>query len=123
MTAPSVGGSAVPSSLASGGEFGGGRYRFHKQPQRQAGAGNIYGYGDQYAEWTWVRMGTTEYEWWKTQYARGTAMAFELWEDDTRRTTISFTTGILHRPEHRDVEAGRYVDAKITISYLLPIQS
>ena len=123
MTAPSVGGVAVPETLASNGTYGGGRYTFRYQEEVQAADGTLYRRGPQGAEWTWAGMGSTEWAWWQTQYQRGTAMTFELWADDTRNTALSFTSGWLRRPEHEYIEAGLYRNVKITITHLLPLQA
>ena len=117
MTAPTVGGSAVPLTTSQG------YYTFNRQPIRNAGSGKPYGAGMQSVEWNFVLMGSTEWAWWWTQYNRGTAMAFELWKDDTRNTAITFSSGWLQRPEHGGVEANYYKDVKITITSLMPTQT
>lgn len=122
MAAPSVGGSAVPGSLASGGQYGGGRYQLVRQPIRQSASGMPFAAGMQQAVWTWPAMGTTEYAWWWDRYDVLAEQAFELWEDDTRRTEIDFTAGWLQRPEHNGVVAGMYADVRITITHLMPLQ-
>jgi hypothetical protein len=121
MATPSVGGSAVPATLVSGAVYGGGQYKLLRQEERQAADGTPYRTGPQSVEWTWVGMGTTEYAWWTTQWLRGTAMAFELWLDDTRTTTQTFTSGQLMRPAHNYVEAGLYREVQIKITHLLPL--
>lgn len=117
MTAPSIGGSAVPGDIADRGV-----YRFLRQQVRQNGAGAAVQFGEQAATWEFVGMGSTDWDWWMTQWRRGTAMAFELWEDDTRRTSISFSSGYLSRPEYDHIEAKLYMGVKVEIHALMPLQ-
>ena len=123
MTAPTIGGSAVPTTLASNGVYGGGQYKFLRQEERQAADGSLYYAGLQSAEWTWVGMGSVEYDWWRTQWQRGTAMPCELWQDDTRRAAVSFSSARLLRPEHKYIEAGLYREVTIKLTHLLPLVS
>ena len=123
MTSPTIGGSAVPTTLASNGAYGGGQYKFVRQAERQSADGSLYYTGVQSVEWTWVGMGSVEYDWWRTQWARGTAMTCELWQDDTRRTAQTFSSGYLLRPEHKYVEAGIYREVTINFTHLLPLVS
>lgn len=121
MTAPSVGGSAVPATLASNGAYGGGKFTFNRQPEHQASDGTLFYGGFQTVEWTWVGMGSAEYEWWRTQWQRGTAMPFELWADDTRGSAVTFASGVLTRPTHAYIEAGLYREVAIRITHLVPL--
>lgn len=123
MSSPLIGGSALPSTLAGTGYYGAGHYTFERQPMRSSASGQPYAAGRQQATWTWAGMGTAEYDWWWTQYSRGSAMAFDLWTDDTRRTEVSFTSGWLQRPEHKFVEVGLYREVTITIANLLPLRT
>lgn len=112
----------MPATLANGGYYGGGHYQLHAQEERQAADGTVYRTGIQSAEWTWAGMGTAEWDWWMAQYARGSAMPFELWRDDTKRKPISFTSGWLLEPKcDPDAEAGMYMRVKITITHLMPL--
>lgn len=117
MTTPSVGGSVVPSTCSNTGH-----YRFHRQEKRISGSGAQFGVGYQRATWEFAALGSTDWQWWRTQYNRGSAMPFELWEDDTRKVQISFTSGRLLEPDYERISGGKYVGVKIEIIALTPIQ-
>jgi hypothetical protein len=114
----SVGGSVVPSTF-------GGHVQFHRQQTKPNGAGSLVRYGEQWYEWNAPGCIAADWDWWVTQHQRGTAMAFALPTDDSggARGSITFTSGYLWRPEYERVEGGVYLDVRIQIHNLTPIQS
>ncbi len=111
-----VGGSIVPSSFS-------GHIMFHWQNTRPNGAGSLVHYGEQWMEWNASGCTWSNYDWWYTQFLRGTAMAFSLppWDSSTADGTLTFTSGYLWRPQYRQAEGGVMLDVHLEIHNLLPI--
>lgn len=99
-----------------------GKYDFQKQKLRQALAGAPFASGIQRVIWVFPAMSVADYDWWVDRYEAGGPTSFVLWEDDTRRTEVAFTTGYLLRPTYGGITRGHYTDVRIEITSLMPLQ-
>lgn len=124
MAAPSIGGVALPANLTAAGLYGSGHYHLEKQAEALASDGTLYRRGVQRITWKWNVMGDTEWDWWMTQCA-ALPSGYELWTDDSRRTTQTFTDGTLLRPRSSTPDeerwANRYNNVVIEIVGLMPL--
>ena len=98
-----------------------GKYDFQKQKLRQAAAGAIYASGVQRVIWVFPYMSTTDYDWWVARYEDGGPTIFKLYEDDTRRVELTFSSGNLLRPTYGGITKNAYTDVTIAITNLMPV--
>lgn len=117
MAAPSIGGVAFPATMKTN---GGGRITPHWQEDRVAADGTVYRAGEQWLEWDWEALTTSDYTWLLTQYAALPA-AFVLFTDDDRGTNATFTSGAMLKPVNGGTYKSGYVKVRVVFHSLMPI--
>jgi len=117
MAAPSIGGVAFGSTM---GVKGGGRITPHWQDERVAADGSIYRAGEQWLEWDWPALLVSDYDYLVTRY-EALPSTFELFDDDTRGTAVSFTSGGMKKPTSGGTFGGKYYrDVHVEFRSLMP---
>lgn len=118
MAAPSIGGTSIPTSF---GYRGGGKITPHWQEDKLAADGSIYRAGEQWLEWDWPALTIAEYDWLVTQY-EALPSSFELYEDDTRATAATFTSGGMKKPTSGGTFGNAYYrDVHVEFRALMPL--
>jgi hypothetical protein len=121
MAAPSIGGSALNSALYKG-KYGVGHYHFTYQDERVSISGCIVKIGQQKVEWVWPYMDATNYNTLMTMYLAHPG-SYELWTNDSRSASVSFTDGTLLRPTYEGSSASYFTNVKLQIVALQPLQA
>lgn len=121
MAVPSINTVAVPTSMATRGQ-----YLFSRQRVGGVnGSGVAQAAGPQSVMWVFGHMTPTELAWWRTTIMSGalslTLTSAELKDDLMADQT--FTSGQLFRPVYESYSAGLFRNVTIEIQHLLPILS
>lgn len=114
MTMPTIGGNPVPATF-------GGHVMLHHQLTKPNGAGSLVHYGEQWYEWQVAACTAGDWDWWWSTYERGSALPCSLYQDDSQRTLLSFTEGVVWEPSYQQCEGGVFEGVKIQIHSLLPL--
>lgn len=117
VSPPSIATVAFPATMKTN---GGGRIMPHWQEDRVAADGTVYRVGEQWLEWTWEALSTSDYTWLLTQYAALPA-AFVLFTDDDRGTNATFTSGAMLKPQNGGTYKNGYVKVAVQFRVLMPI--
>lgn len=119
MATPSLNTVAIPTSMATRGD-----YQFQRQRVSQRNAqGDLIVSGPQTLRWLFGHMTPTELAWWTDTLMAGarslTLTGAELWDDHWIER--AFTSGVLYEPQVGSVSGGLHRQVLIEIRHLLPI--
>jgi hypothetical protein len=117
MTAPNIGGTGFPATMKTN---GGGRITPHWQEDRVAADGTLYRAGEQWLEWDWEALSTSDYNFLLTRYA-ALPSTFVLFTDDDRLTNATFTAGAMLKPQNGGTYRNGYVKVHVEFHALMPI--
>lgn len=120
MVRPEIAGVEFPSTMGKG---GGGQITVHWQQERLAGDGTVYKFGEQWIEWDWEVLEPEEFDWLMTKY-EASPTTFKLWEDDTRRNLLTFTSGSMLEPKYESTYGNvYYANVHVEFRALAPLRS
>lgn len=117
VSAPTIGGQPFNATM---GRLGGGRITPHWQEDRLAADGTLYRAGEQWLEWDWNALSSTDWQWLLTQYAAGPS-GFVLFTDDDRSANATFTSGGMAKPTNGGTFGNYYRDVHVEFRALMPI--
>lgn len=119
---PSIGGVSIPTGLYDRGE-----YMFYLPDVVVTADGTTVATGTQRASWRYERLTAAQLNYWRSVIlvgGRSRSTTFELWVNDDRTATESFTSGIVYAPDWstvRPLPGGYYGPVEFKFDYLLPI--
>jgi hypothetical protein len=120
MIVPLIAGIVFPYSMGVG---GGGKITPHWQEQRISGSGIAFHVGEQWLEWDWEILELAEYDWLMARYAAD-PVTFQLWDDDTRRNLLTFTSGAMTEPRAGGTYGNVcYANVHVEFHALMPLRS
>lgn len=122
LAQPSIAGVGLPEGI-----YARGKYMFQAQAVVISADGTAVAVGGQRAIWRYDRLTAAQLNYWRYfvlqgEYSRSTT--FELWVNNDRTTTFSFTSGTVYAPDLTTVEplsGGYYGPVEIRFDYLLPL--